>query len=220
MSMEAERERMVSEQLEGRGIEDARVLDAMRSVPRHEFVPPELVRARLRRRAAADRRAADHLAALHGGAHDARRSQLRAGRARARDRHRLGLPGGGPGGDGRAGLLDRAPPTLADAAERRLATSRLRPRARPLRGRQRRLARGGAVRRHPGHRRGARDPARSSAAAQPLGRLVLPIGDEESQKLVRVWRTEQGFKRGLPRRVPLREADRPPRLGRLSGTGQ
>ena len=43
MSMETERERMVSMQLEGRGIEDARVLAAMRSVPRHEFVPPELM---------------------------------------------------------------------------------------------------------------------------------------------------------------------------------
>jgi protein-L-isoaspartate(D-aspartate) O-methyltransferase len=33
------RERMVSEQLEGRDIVDARVLEAMRKVPRHEFVP-------------------------------------------------------------------------------------------------------------------------------------------------------------------------------------
>jgi protein-L-isoaspartate(D-aspartate) O-methyltransferase len=38
-----ERQRMVREQLESpsRGITDARVLDAMRRVPRHEFVPPE-----------------------------------------------------------------------------------------------------------------------------------------------------------------------------------
>ncbi|WP_307794559.1 protein-L-isoaspartate(D-aspartate) O-methyltransferase [Leifsonia sp. TF02-11] len=35
----AERERMVEEQLVRRGIEDQRVLDAMRRVPRHEFVP-------------------------------------------------------------------------------------------------------------------------------------------------------------------------------------
>jgi protein-L-isoaspartate(D-aspartate) O-methyltransferase len=35
------RARMVSEQLERRGIRDPRVLDAMRSVPRHLFVPPE-----------------------------------------------------------------------------------------------------------------------------------------------------------------------------------
>lgn len=33
---------MVREQLEGRGIRDPRVLDAMSRVPRHEFVPPSL----------------------------------------------------------------------------------------------------------------------------------------------------------------------------------
>ncbi len=36
------RERMVREQLQGRGIADARVLAAMRRVPRHLFVPSEL----------------------------------------------------------------------------------------------------------------------------------------------------------------------------------
>lgn len=36
-----ERLRMVAEQIEARGIDDARVLAAMRAVPRHEFVPPE-----------------------------------------------------------------------------------------------------------------------------------------------------------------------------------
>src|SRR5215207_7429657 len=40
-----ERERMVRTQLEARGIDDPRVLAAMRSVPRHEFVPPELASA-------------------------------------------------------------------------------------------------------------------------------------------------------------------------------
>jgi protein-L-isoaspartate(D-aspartate) O-methyltransferase len=36
----ADRERMTAEQIEGRGISDPRVLDAMRRVPRHLFVPP------------------------------------------------------------------------------------------------------------------------------------------------------------------------------------
>ncbi len=36
------RERMVTEQLEARDIVDSRVLEAMRKVPRHLFVPPEL----------------------------------------------------------------------------------------------------------------------------------------------------------------------------------
>lgn len=42
MTMEAERERMVSHQLIRRGIEDPRVIAAMRAVPRHEFVPESL----------------------------------------------------------------------------------------------------------------------------------------------------------------------------------
>ena len=37
-----ERERMVRFQLAGRGIRDRRVLEAMRAVPRHRFVPPHL----------------------------------------------------------------------------------------------------------------------------------------------------------------------------------
>jgi protein-L-isoaspartate(D-aspartate) O-methyltransferase len=36
-----ERDQMVENQLFRRGIQDERVLDAMRHVPRHEFVPPE-----------------------------------------------------------------------------------------------------------------------------------------------------------------------------------
>jgi protein-L-isoaspartate(D-aspartate) O-methyltransferase len=42
MSRAAERERMVLDQLARRGIEDNRVLAAMRSVPRHRFVPDRL----------------------------------------------------------------------------------------------------------------------------------------------------------------------------------
>jgi len=36
------RERMVREQIEARGVSSPRVLDAMRTVPRHEFVPKDL----------------------------------------------------------------------------------------------------------------------------------------------------------------------------------
>jgi len=36
------RERMVAQQIEARGIEDKRVLEAMRNIPRHKFVSPEL----------------------------------------------------------------------------------------------------------------------------------------------------------------------------------
>ena len=37
-----ERERMVREQIEARGVHDPRVLDALRAVPRHRFVPDDL----------------------------------------------------------------------------------------------------------------------------------------------------------------------------------
>jgi protein-L-isoaspartate(D-aspartate) O-methyltransferase len=37
----SQRQRMVSGQMEARGIHDSRVLDALRRVPRHEFVAPE-----------------------------------------------------------------------------------------------------------------------------------------------------------------------------------
>lgn len=40
--MRREREEMVRRQLEGRDIDDPRVLEAMRRVPRHRFVPDEL----------------------------------------------------------------------------------------------------------------------------------------------------------------------------------
>ena len=41
-AFEAERERMVEEQLRARGLSDERLLAAFRKVPRHLFVPPEL----------------------------------------------------------------------------------------------------------------------------------------------------------------------------------
>jgi protein-L-isoaspartate(D-aspartate) O-methyltransferase len=43
MLFEAERRRMIEVQLRRRGIQDQRVLDAMLHVPRHEFVPPEFM---------------------------------------------------------------------------------------------------------------------------------------------------------------------------------
>jgi len=41
-NFEASRQAMVAEQIEARGIRDAALLAAMRRVPRHRFVPPEL----------------------------------------------------------------------------------------------------------------------------------------------------------------------------------
>jgi protein-L-isoaspartate(D-aspartate) O-methyltransferase len=44
-SFAKERERMTETQIEARGIDDPAVLEAMRSAPRHEFVPEDLVRS-------------------------------------------------------------------------------------------------------------------------------------------------------------------------------
>lgn len=45
MDPQPDLERMVAEQIEARGVRDDRVLDAMRRVPRWEFVPPEMRRS-------------------------------------------------------------------------------------------------------------------------------------------------------------------------------
>ena len=42
LRLSEERRRMVAEQIVSRGVKDPLVLQAMRTVPRHEFVPPEL----------------------------------------------------------------------------------------------------------------------------------------------------------------------------------
>ena len=44
LRFEAERRRMVDEQIRGRGVKDPRVLAAMAKVPRHRFVPDAIVR--------------------------------------------------------------------------------------------------------------------------------------------------------------------------------
>ena len=61
----SERERMVSEQIEARGIQDSGVLRAMRKVQRHQFVPDILREQRLRRWSTANRRRADDFSTLH-----------------------------------------------------------------------------------------------------------------------------------------------------------
>jgi protein-L-isoaspartate(D-aspartate) O-methyltransferase len=44
LDLRARRHEMVEQQIRQRGVTDARVLDAMRTVPRERFVPPELLR--------------------------------------------------------------------------------------------------------------------------------------------------------------------------------
>ncbi len=67
---DALREQMVRLQIERRGVRNRAVLQAMRDVPRHLFVPEALRQVRLRGSPAADRPWADDLAALHRRRHD------------------------------------------------------------------------------------------------------------------------------------------------------
>jgi protein-L-isoaspartate(D-aspartate) O-methyltransferase len=193
MSSERERARMVSEQLAARGIEDSRVLEAMRVVPRHEFIPPEL-----REQAYEDTPlpigdgqtiSQPYMVALMTEA-----LQLRPG-------ERVLEIGTGSGYQ--AAILAQMNAevytverleVLTVAAEHRLSRLGYRnihfrcgdgndgwPEAAPF------------------------DAALVTAAAreiprQPLhqlrvlGRMVLPIGTDDAQELVRLWRTEDGFR--------------------------
>jgi protein-L-isoaspartate(D-aspartate) O-methyltransferase len=76
------RERMVDEQIVARGVHDERVLDVLRSVPRHAFVPEHL-RDEACGSTAADWRRADHFPALHRRGDDGKPGAA-AGRSRAR----------------------------------------------------------------------------------------------------------------------------------------
>ena len=89
-SFQSQREQMVRTQLAARGIGDPRVLEAMRSVPRHEFVPEEFRRLRIRGFSVADWRGADDLATIYCGG-DAGASGAAGEGSCARSRHRIGL---------------------------------------------------------------------------------------------------------------------------------
>ena len=79
---------MVESQIRQRGVADARVLDAMRTVPRERFVPVDAGSSGLRRHAAVDRLRSDDFSALHRRLHD------RGARASAR---RIESSRSGPG---------------------------------------------------------------------------------------------------------------------------
>ena len=90
-----ERKRMVEEQVAARGLHDARLLEAMRSVPRHCFVPPEYNHL-----AYADGPlpigcgqtiSQPYIVALMTNLFESHRGGESSG-----DRHRLRLPGGNP----------------------------------------------------------------------------------------------------------------------------
>jgi protein-L-isoaspartate(D-aspartate) O-methyltransferase len=191
--METERERMVSLQLEGRGIEDPRVLTAMRLVPRHEFVPPEL----------AEHAYLDEPLPIGEGQTISQPYivALMTEALQLREGERVLEIGSGSGYQSAV---------LATMGAEVFTIERLRSLAEWA---QRRLQRLGYDRVHVRCSDGNDgwsdaapfDAVLITAAAreiprgplqqlEPLGRMVLPIGDEEAQQLVRVWRTEGGFK--------------------------
>ena len=86
------RERMVETQIRARDVQSAAVLDAMRRVPRHLFVPDDLKPFAYDDRPLPIGRDLDNLPALHRRLHD-RRVAARAGAHRPRDRHGLRLSG-------------------------------------------------------------------------------------------------------------------------------
>ena len=94
MNFDLARHNMVVEQLERRGIHDPRVLEAMDWVPRHEFVPPDLLDL------AYDDRALpigleQTISQPYTVAFMCQEARLAAGRQSAGNRHRLGLLRGG-----------------------------------------------------------------------------------------------------------------------------
>ena len=193
MSFERERERMVSEQLAARGIDDSRVLDAMRIVPRHEFVPPEL-----RERSYEDTPlpigdgqtiSQPYMVALMTEA-----LELRPG-------ERVLEIGTGSGYQAAI---------LAQMNAEVYSVERIEEIAAAAKKRLERLGYAGVHLRCADGNDGwpeasPFDAALVTAAAreiprQPLqqlrmlGRMVLPIGTDDAQELVRLWRTEDGFR--------------------------
>ena len=88
---------MVADQLRARGIRDERVLEAMAAIPRERFVPdgPRVGARTPTRRCPID--AGQTISQPYIVARMTELLDVRAGRPDPRDRHRLGLPGGGPG---------------------------------------------------------------------------------------------------------------------------
>ena len=211
------RERMVADQLRARGIADPRVLEVMGAVPRELFVADSE-----RRHAYADEAlpidvGPDDQPALHGRPHD-RAPGVTARRPDPRDRHRVRLPGGHPGGARVPRHDDRAP---------------RRPRGDGARARLAELGFGDDVDVRVGDGslglpdEGPWDGIIVTAAAPDIphalrdqladgARLVIPVGSRDRQILTVVHAPRQRMDRAPGRCLRLRPARRGGRLGPLS----
>ena len=200
---------MVERQLRRRGIGDERVLAAMAEVPRELFVAERMRAPRLRRRGAADRRRADDLPALDRG-RDLRGPGASRRRARARDRHRLGLLDRDPGaararGDQRRAVRARWRAT----ARERLARARDGQRRGPRRRRHPRRPRPRAVRRdrRPRDRAGAAARACSSSSSSAAG-WWSRSPSRRADMLTVLTRTHRAARPGEP--APVQRGGSPP----------
>ena len=207
MTSERTRMRMV-ERLRAAGVRDESVLAAMASIPRHIFVDEALSS-----RAYEDMSLPlGHGQTISQPLHVARMCELARGgpcaRPRARDRHRLRLPGRGALAARARGIFGRA--HRARCSSRRAcgfcASCACRNVRMKLARRQRGSGRGGAVR-CDRDRSGcdAKRPALLLEQLAPGGRMVLPLGGEQ-QRLCLIERTGAGFEETLleaVRFVPL-----------------
>jgi protein-L-isoaspartate(D-aspartate) O-methyltransferase len=192
MSVESARERMVSLQLEGRGIDDRAVLSAMRAVPRHEFVPAEL-----REHAYLDEPlpigegqtiSQPFMVALMTEALQLRHAErvLEIGTGSGYQAAILATMGA------EVFTLERLTSLADDAAQRlrRLGYERVHVRCADGNDGWADAAPFDAVLITAAAREIPRGPLRQ---LEPLGRMVLPIGTEDAQQLVRLRRTDCGF---------------------------
>ncbi|HMD33255.1 MAG TPA: protein-L-isoaspartate(D-aspartate) O-methyltransferase [Candidatus Acidoferrales bacterium] len=201
----AERRNMVERQVRGRGVSDARVLEAMGVVPRHLFVPPECVESAY----------SDHPIAIGNGqtiSQPLMVALMTVGLELTGTERLLEV---GAGSGYQAAILGRLArevialeldPGLAAAAARRLAGLGI-ANVQVLAG----DASGGYPPKAPYD--GIVVSAAASAVPQPLleelaegGRLLIPVGSEEDQELMRFRRTGTTFEREVLSRcrfVPL-----------------
>ncbi len=187
------RNRMVDEQIVGRGIHDPAVIAALREVPRECLRSGLPAQRRLRGFAAADRRRPDHLAAVHRRA-DARGGPDRTRRPGARSRRRLRLRDRAGEPDRRPRLRDRTSrrPCARRRGERLAALGHGRPSRTALRRRQRRLAGGRAVRcdRRLGQRAGGTRSAEEPTRRRRPAGACRSAPTRHSQRLVCITRRD------------------------------